>query len=124
MEAVESDLSGSRINFVSNSSGVAILDAVNDYYNNQKITARNIKINKDNDTDPEDSFIPLSRDRDKCHEKNPDVKFQFDYQSENNDAMYIQAYRFIGGKQYSYSLFQVKKTGKNFIVTGILDPLI
>ena len=122
-EALECDLSSSRINFISGCSGIEVVDAVNDYYNNQKITNKYVKMSKDSDT-ADINFIPLSKDRDKSHEKSADVRFQFDYQSENSDSLYIQAYRLIGGKQFSYALIRVKKEGKNLTVTGIMDPLI
>ena len=120
-ESIENDLSFSRIDFDTNLSGPTILDAVNEFYNNQKFTNRNIKINKDNET--EIPFILLSQDRDKSNVKNSDVRFQFDCQSENSDQLYVQAYKLIGGKPYSYVLFQVKKDGKNYTVAGIMDPI-
>ncbi len=113
--------SGRHIDFNnSNNTGQMLIDSLNNYYGNQKITNKLVKISREGGQFG--NFNVLSDDRERSHALSPEVRFQFDSMYQGADDLYIQAFKLIGGKLYSYVLFQVKKDGNKYMITGVKDP--
>ncbi len=121
MDMLEEKLSDNRILFVTNNNGEMIINAVNSFYNYQKINSKNVKIDKTNEASGDFETIPADRERSAAIDTN--IQFLYDTQNQTNNELYIQAYKLIAGKPYSYVIFKIKKERENYIISGVLDPL-
>jgi len=124
LEALEEKLSDNQVSFISNYGEDIAISSINNFYNNQKFNTRWVKIEKSNTSNEDEGFESLYIDRERSTFVSPSISFQFDRIVPNKKEGYIQAYKMIDNKPYSYVIFKFKKENINRIdILGIIDPL-
>ncbi len=124
LEALEEKLSDNHIYFISNYGEDIAISSINNFYNNQKFNTRWVKIEKSSISNEDEGLESLYTDRERSVFISPSVSFQLDTIKPNRKEGYIQAYKLIDGKPYSYVIFKFKKNNIHQInIVGIIDPL-
>jgi len=124
LEALEEKLSDNQVSFISNYGEDIAISSINNFYNNQKFNTRWVKIEKSNTSNEDEGLESLYIDRERSTFVSPSISFQFDRIVPNKKEGYIQAYKMIDNKPYSYVIFKFKKENINRIdILGIIDPL-
>ncbi len=119
-ESLERYVFNNRLVFT-NSSWNELFDGINNFYNGQRLT-KNVTFDKSEVK--QEGWHNLFEDREKSLLINTNIQFVFDDFDENEEEFYIQAYKLIDNKPFSYVIFKGKKLREKYEVTAVIDPII
>ncbi len=119
-DMLEKNLSDNRIDFEKNNSN-EIIEDINNFYNGQK-TGKAVIFDKS--AANQQGWRNLYDDREASLLIKTNISFRFDKVRENDDEIYLQAYKMLDGKPFSYVVFKGRKLKDKCNMIAVIDPVL